>query len=173
VRTVKATLVLGAVFLCSPLVAASLSMDPHPREVPSFFRGERLVYDISWSGIIVGEGVLQSETGEPLNGRDVFRISSTARSNRVLSYLFPVKDRIESIVDAKAALVLRLPDHTLDKTVHPASSFALSEKERSVAAWAFSRHVPAGRFTDTLPESEALHLPLQARTAVMGKGGLS
>jgi len=100
VRTVKATLVLGAVFLCSPLVAASLSMDPHPREVPSFFRGERLVYDISWSGIIVGEGVLQSETGEPLNGRDVFRISSTARSNRVLSYLFPVKDRIESIVDA-------------------------------------------------------------------------
>jgi two-component system sensor histidine kinase KdpD len=28
--------------------------------------------------------------------------------------------------------------------------------------------MPAGRFTDTLPDSEALHLPLQARTAVMG-----
>ncbi len=75
---------------------------------------------------------------------------------------------IESIVDAKAALVLRLPDHTLDKNVHPASSFVLSEKEQSVAAWAFSRRMPAGRFTDTLPDSEALHLPLQARTAVMG-----
>ncbi|HEX6768777.1 MAG TPA: sensor histidine kinase KdpD [Candidatus Binatia bacterium] len=75
---------------------------------------------------------------------------------------------IESIVDAKAALLLRLPDHTLDKTVHPASSFALSEKEQSVAAWAFSRRVPAGRYTDTLPDSEALHLPLQARTAAMG-----
>ncbi len=75
---------------------------------------------------------------------------------------------IESIVYAKAALVLRLPDHTLDKTVHPASSFALSEKEQSVAAWAFSRRTPAGRFTDTLPDSESLHLPLQARTAVMG-----
>ena len=75
---------------------------------------------------------------------------------------------IESIVDAKAALLLRLPDHTLDKAIHPASSFALSEKEQSVAAWAFSRRVPAGRFTETLPDSEALHLPLQARTAAMG-----
>jgi hypothetical protein len=100
VRTVKSSLVLGAVFLCSPLVAASLSMPPSPREVPSFFYGERLVYDISWGGIIVGQGVLQSETGEPLNGRPIFRISSTAVSNRVLSFIFPVKDRIESIVDA-------------------------------------------------------------------------
>jgi two-component system sensor histidine kinase KdpD len=75
---------------------------------------------------------------------------------------------IESIVEAKTALVLRLPDHTLGKVAHPASSFALSEKEQSVAAWAFSRRMPAGRFTDTLPDSEALHLPLQARTAVMG-----
>ena len=75
---------------------------------------------------------------------------------------------IESIVDTKAALVLRLPDHTLDNTVHPASSFTLSEKEQSVAAWAFSRRSPAGRFTETLPDSEALYLPLQARTAAMG-----
>jgi two-component system sensor histidine kinase KdpD len=75
---------------------------------------------------------------------------------------------IESIIDTKAALVLRLPDHTLDNNVHPASSFALSEKEQSVAAWAFSRRAPAGRFTDTLPDSEALYLPLQARTAAMG-----
>ena len=75
---------------------------------------------------------------------------------------------IESIVDAQAALLLRLPDHTLDKTVHPASSFALSEKEHSVAGWAFSRRAPAGRFTDTLADSDALYLPLQARTAAMG-----
>jgi len=75
---------------------------------------------------------------------------------------------IESIVEAKAALLLRLPDHTLAKTAHPASSFNLSEKEQSVAAWAFSRRLPAGRFTDTLPDSAALYLPLQARTAVMG-----
>ena len=75
---------------------------------------------------------------------------------------------IESVVAAKAALLLRLPDHTLDKSVHPASSFALSDKEHNVAAWAFTRRAPAGRFTDTLPGSEGLYLPLQARTAAMG-----
>ena len=75
---------------------------------------------------------------------------------------------IESIFGAKAALLLRQKDHTLANAAHPASSFTLSEKEESVAAWVFSRRMPAGKFTDTLPDSEALHLPLQARTAVMG-----
>ena len=75
---------------------------------------------------------------------------------------------IESIFGARAALLLRLKDHTLSTIPHPASSLPLSEKEKSVAAWAFSRRTPAGKFTDTLPDSEALHVPLQGRTAVMG-----
>jgi two-component system, OmpR family, sensor histidine kinase KdpD len=75
---------------------------------------------------------------------------------------------IESIFGAQAALLLRLPDHTLSDKPHNASSLFLSEKERSVAVWAFGHRMPAGKFTDTLPDSDALHLPLQARTAVMG-----
>ena len=90
----KTLWVLGAVLLGSPLVAASLSTLP-----PSFLSGERLVYDISWAGLNVGRGMLESEAGEPWNGRDVIRVSSTAMSNKLLSYIFPVKDRIESIID--------------------------------------------------------------------------
>jgi two-component system, OmpR family, sensor histidine kinase KdpD len=75
---------------------------------------------------------------------------------------------IESIFAAKVALLLRQKDHTLANIPHAASSFMLSEKEKSGAAWAFSRRMPAGKFTDTLPDSEALHVPLQGRTAVMG-----
>jgi two-component system sensor histidine kinase KdpD len=75
---------------------------------------------------------------------------------------------IDSLFGAQAALLLRLPDHTLSHAPHPASSFSPSEKEKSVATWAFSHRMPAGKFTDTLPDSKALHLPLQARTAVMG-----
>ena len=44
--------------------------------------------------------------------------------------------------------------------VHPDSSLALSEKELSVADWAFRQRKAAGRFTDNLPGAEALHLPL-------------
>lgn len=75
---------------------------------------------------------------------------------------------IESTFGVQAALLPRLKDHTLSTTAHPASSFPLSEKEKGVAAWAFNRRMPAGRFTATLPDAEALHLPLQGRTAVMG-----
>jgi two-component system sensor histidine kinase KdpD len=74
---------------------------------------------------------------------------------------------VQSLFGAQAALLLRQKDHTLGAT-HPASLFSLSEKEKSVAASAFSRRTAAGKFTDTLPDSEALHLPLQGRTAVMG-----
>lgn len=93
--------VLGPVLLGTPLVAASLSEPASERVVPSFFFSERLVYDISWAGLKVGEGVLQSESGERLNGRAVFRLVSTATSNKFLSFFFPVKDRVESIIDAK------------------------------------------------------------------------
>ncbi len=75
---------------------------------------------------------------------------------------------IESILAAKTALMLRQSDHTLSMIPHPASSLALTEKEKSVAAWTFGHRMPAGKFTDTLPDSEALHVPLQGRTAVMG-----
>ena len=75
---------------------------------------------------------------------------------------------IDSIFGAKAALLLRRADHTLSDKFHSSSSLALSEKETSVAAWAFSRGAPAGKFTDTLPQSDVMHLPLRGRTAVMG-----
>ena len=75
---------------------------------------------------------------------------------------------IDSIFAAKAALLLRQKDHTLSTVPHSASSFDLSEKEKSAAAWAFSHRISVGKFTDTLPDSEALHIPLQGRTAIMG-----
>lgn len=74
----------------------------------------------------------------------------------------------ESTFGAQVALFLRQKDHALSTVAHPASSLSLSEKEKNLAAWAFSRRAPAGKFTETLPDSEALHLPLQGRTAVMG-----
>jgi two-component system sensor histidine kinase KdpD len=74
----------------------------------------------------------------------------------------------ESTFGAQVALFLRQKDHALSTVAHPASSLSLSEKEKSLAAWAFSRRIPLGKFTETLPDSEALHLPLHGRTAVMG-----
>jgi two-component system, OmpR family, sensor histidine kinase KdpD len=62
----------------------------------------------------------------------------------------------------RADAALSLPDEVPDGPLTPyfASSWALSDKEQSVAAWAFRRRQPAGRGTDTLPSSEGLHVPL-------------
>ncbi|MBU6401668.1 MAG: sensor histidine kinase KdpD, partial [Verrucomicrobia bacterium] len=51
---------------------------------------------------------------------------------------------------------------------HPDSTLALTEKELTVAEWAFSRRQAAGRFTDNLPGAGALHLPLATERAVLG-----
>ena len=74
----------------------------------------------------------------------------------------------ETIFGVRASLFLRLPDHSLAADKHPASSFPLDEKEYGVAAWAFRHRMTAGKFTDNRPESEAMHLPLQADREVMG-----
>lgn len=60
-----------------------------------------------------------------------------------------------------ATTAILLPaDGTRQLRAHPSSSFALDDKEQGVAGWAFAHARAAGRFTDTLPASRALHLPL-------------
>ena len=70
--------------------------------------------------------------------------------------------------DADAALLLADPESPQQLTPYPAGLWALDEKEESVAAWAFAHDRPAGRFTDTLPNSAGLHLPLSAGSKPTG-----
>jgi len=51
---------------------------------------------------------------------------------------------------------------------HPDSSLTLTEKELRVAEWAFLNKQAAGKFTDNLPGSENLHLPLATERSVLG-----
>ena len=75
---------------------------------------------------------------------------------------------IETLFGVRATLLLRRPDRTLIAESFSTSSFSLDAKEYRVAEWAFSHRVPAGKFTETQPDAEAMHLPLQAREDVMG-----
>jgi two-component system sensor histidine kinase KdpD len=51
---------------------------------------------------------------------------------------------------------------------HPDSSLTLTEKELRVAEWAFLNRQTAGKFTDSLPGAENLHLPLATERALLG-----
>ena len=69
-------------------------------EAAPFSEGERFAYDITWFGMKVGTGTLEVEAREFLQDKEIYRIVSTARSNKVISLFFPVRDRIETVVDA-------------------------------------------------------------------------
>jgi two-component system sensor histidine kinase KdpD len=67
-------------------------------------------------------------------------------------------------------VALSLPEESQDGALTPyfASTWLMTEKEQSVAVWAFRRRQPAGLGTDTLPMAEGLHLPLLAGERVVG-----
>ncbi len=74
----------------------------------------------------------------------------------------------EQAFKAKVAILLREPGGKLAPTAHPASTFAVTEKEQSVAAWAFRCAKAAGRFTDNLPFAQAIYVPLQTKSGSLG-----
>jgi two-component system sensor histidine kinase KdpD len=67
-------------------------------------------------------------------------------------------------------VALSLPEELQADTLtsYFASTWRMSEKEQSVASWAFRRRQPAGRGTDTLPSAEGVHLPLIAGERAVG-----
>jgi len=71
---------------------------------------------------------------------------------------------------ARAEVALSLPDDSADGSLAPyfASTWRVSEKEQSVASWAFLHRQPAGRGTDTLPSAEGVHLPLLTGERAVG-----
>ena len=72
---------------------------------------------------------------------------------------------VSRVFQAAVAVVLPGKDAL---AAHPDSSLALTEKELHVAEWAFLNRQAAGKFTDNLPGSENLHLPLATERAVLG-----
>ncbi len=79
---------------------------------------------------------------------------------------------INELLHASTALIVRENDRSLPKTAHAASTFKPSLKEWGVISWSYVNKQPAGRFTDTLPQSEATWFPLQTATSMMGVLGV-
>jgi two-component system sensor histidine kinase KdpD len=68
----------------------------------------------------------------------------------------------------QADVALSLPEESNPLTAYFASTWSLSDKEQTVAAWAFQHRQSAGHGTDNLPSSEGSHLPLVAGERVAG-----
>jgi two-component system sensor histidine kinase KdpD len=77
------------------------------------------------------------------------------------------------VFDAQIALFLPQNNGRMGQTPHPASTFPTTEKDVSIANYAFERDEPTGRFTDTLAQgADAFYQPLSTPGGVTGVMGI-
>lgn len=89
---------------------------------------------------------------------DVTRRFASSRSiDEAIEYVLAY---IKSTFEALAVVYIKSADGSLSATPHPASSIIPDEKDFSVANYCFTSGKTAGRFTDTLPSSPFLFIPL-------------
>lgn len=77
----------------------------------SFPVGERLTYGIRWLGIPVGTVVFSIDEKTTLNGREVYHIIYSAKSNKFASTFYKVEDEIHTYIDAENLYPLRFEKH--------------------------------------------------------------
>ncbi|MFQ5589454.1 MAG: DUF3108 domain-containing protein [Nitrospiria bacterium] len=98
-------LFLAAVLLLAPQSHATPhGPSPQPKDsspVVAYGPGERLVYNVSYFGVPAGHAVMEVLGKTDLKGREVFHVLSTVNSNKFVSAFYPVKDRIETFIDAE------------------------------------------------------------------------
>src|SRR5882762_5896287 len=100
----------------------------------------------------------QSERRREERATSLYRLTRALAASRDLDEALPkVLTLIKSSFLADAAVWLRDEGGL---SCHKASTFAPSSKDESVAVWAFQKKQSAGRSTDTLPDADALHVPL-------------
>ena len=90
----------------------------------------------------------------------LYRLTRSLAASRDLAEALRIAVQIlHESFNADIAILLRDENGI---TPHATGTLVLSAKEESVAAWAYQKKQPAGHTTDTLPDAEALHLPLLA-----------
>lgn len=77
-----------------------------PRPAAAFGTNEKLVFDLTWTGIKAGTATQEITT----NGSET-RIVSVARSADWISVFFPVEDRIETVLFGNSPSRIGLPKH--------------------------------------------------------------
>ena len=137
-----------------------------------FAAGEQLVYEISWLGIVAGTAEMTVEPPSPDQAPPAYRITSTARSNPFFTRIFPVDDRIESVVEAAPFRSLRFDKRLSEGSKRReeeivfdhARGVALSEGREVATPEHVQDALSAFYYLRTLPlePGRSLHLPVHA-----------
>lgn len=106
----KAALLLLTLVLLAPLGSAQEAEKIFPRsEKPAakLFLGEKIKFEISYLGIVVGEALSEVKEIVKVNGRDAYHIEINIRSRAVLDWIYKVRDTHHTYIDAERFHSLR------------------------------------------------------------------
>ncbi len=122
--------------------------------------------------LVIGNLTTRLREREQAERRREERATALYRLTRALAASMSVDEAVAKIVPLlkdsfQGDAAVWLPDES-GLALHPARAMPFSDKEESVASWAFQKKQAAGTSTDTLPEAEALHLPLVAAEQSLG-----
>lgn len=71
-------------------------------EVPlTAFKGERLYYDVSWTGMVVGHATIACL---PTTNPGLIAVRTTAKANSTIQSMYPVLDTIQSLVNIQTGM---------------------------------------------------------------------
>ncbi len=85
-------------------------------ENKAFGVGERLVFDVSYGPITAGEAVMAVPGFETIAERNCYRVEFTVNSLPTFDWIYEVRDRYLTFVDAEAIAPLRFEQHIREGT---------------------------------------------------------
>ena len=98
----------------------------------------------------------------------LFHLTQALSAARTLDDgIFAALRQADDFFPAQTALLLS-DENGSGLTPHFAGSFAIDDRERGVADWAWHNRKKAGRFTDTLPSAQGFHTPLIREGRALG-----
>ncbi len=75
-----------------------------PGPVEAYNPGEYLEFVLKWAGIVAGDSTMSVENYTGEEGKNVYRIVSTAKSRSLVDIFYKVRNRIESYIDPASGL---------------------------------------------------------------------
>ncbi len=119
----------------------------------AFKPGERLTFSVEYFGIAAGFATLAVEEGPAVHGRPTLRLVATARTHPAFEWFFKVRDRIESVFDARGLFSWQYEKHLREGSYRNDSVLIYDQINRQVIKDEGRTRVPAQPWTqDVLSE---------------------
>ena len=118
------------------LFAGQTAAGQVPEILRIFREGERLTYDVTWLKFGAGEATIEVQGVVSLNEHQAYHLVSTAQSGPIISKIYRVDDRTESLLETDPMQTLRF-DKNLREGRYRHSSQTVFHQEKSIATFRY------------------------------------